>query len=84
MVSVRSLPEGQEYATNLKRTTVGALGVPLKISAPSLKISSEWNLWYVGMEEQPVQTLLKTAKNDFLLRATQDAEPDFSVRSDPH
>ena len=27
--------------------------------------------------------LLKTAKHDFLLRATQDAEPDFSVGSDP-
>ena len=27
--------------------------------------------------------LLKTAKHDFLLRATQDVEPDFSVRSDP-
>ena len=26
--------------------------------------------------------LLKTAKHDFLLRATQDVEPDFSVRSD--
>ena len=26
--------------------------------------------------------LLKAAKHDFLLRATQDVEPDFSVRSD--
>ena len=38
------LPGGTEDVTSLKRTTVGALGVPLKISAPSLKISSEWNL----------------------------------------
>ena len=30
---------------SLKRAAVGALGVPLKISAPSLKVSSEWNLW---------------------------------------
>ena len=35
------------------------------------------------MEEQPAQTLIKSSKNDFLLRATQDVEPDFSVRSDP-
>ena len=39
------LPGGTEDVTSLKRTTVGALGVPLKISAPSLKVSSEWNLW---------------------------------------
>ena len=39
-----SLPRGTEDVTNLKRATVGALGVPLKISALSLKISSEWNL----------------------------------------
>ena len=38
------LPGGTEDVTSLKRTTVGALGVPLKILAPSLKISSEWNL----------------------------------------
>ena len=38
------LPGGTEDVTNLKRATVGALGVLLKISAPSLKISSEWNL----------------------------------------
>ena len=38
------LPESTEDVTNLKRATVGALSVPLKISAPSLKISSEWNL----------------------------------------
>ena len=35
------LPGGTEDVTSLKRATVGALGVPLKISAPSLKISSE-------------------------------------------
>ena len=51
--------------------TVETLGVPLKIS-------SEWNLSTQGMEEQPVQS----SKNDFLLRATQEVEPDFSVRSD--
>ena len=38
------LPGGTEDVTSLKRATVGALGVLLKISAPSLKISSEWNL----------------------------------------
>ena len=36
-----SLPGGTEDVTSLKRAAVGALGVPLKISAPSLKISSE-------------------------------------------
>ena len=39
-----SLPRGTEDVTNLKRATVEALGISLKISAPSLKISSEWNL----------------------------------------
>ena len=39
-----SLPEGTEDVTSLKRSTVEALGGSLKISAPSLKISSEWNL----------------------------------------
>ena len=40
-----SQPGGTEDVTSLKRAAVGALGVPLKISAPSLKVSSEWNLW---------------------------------------
>jgi len=39
-----SLPRGTEDVTNLKRTTVEALGISLKILALSLKISSEWNL----------------------------------------
>ena len=39
-----SLPGGTEDVTSLKRSTVEALGGSLKISAPSLKISSEWNL----------------------------------------
>ena len=38
------LPEGTEDVTNLKRTTVEALGISLKILALSLEISSEWNL----------------------------------------
>ena len=39
-----SLPGGTEDVTSLKRATVETLAIPLKISAPSLKISSEWNL----------------------------------------
>jgi hypothetical protein len=39
-----SLPGGTEDVTTLKRATVETLAIPLKISAPSLKISSEWNL----------------------------------------
>ena len=39
-----SLPEGTDDVTSLKRTTVETLAIPLKILAPSLKISSEWNL----------------------------------------
>ena len=39
-----SLQGGTEDVTSLKRTTVETLAIPLKISAPSLKISSEWNL----------------------------------------
>jgi hypothetical protein len=36
-----SLPGGTEDVTILKRATVETLAIPLKISAPSLKISSE-------------------------------------------
>ena len=39
-----SLSGGTEDVTSLKRATVETLAIPLKISAPSLKISSEWNL----------------------------------------
>ena len=39
-----SLPGGTEDVTSLKRATVETLAIPLKILAPSLKISSEWNL----------------------------------------
>ena len=39
-----SLPGGTEDVTSLKRAAVETLAIPLKISAPSLKISSEWNL----------------------------------------
>ena len=39
-----SLPGDTEDVTSLKRATVETLAIPLKISAPSLKISSEWNL----------------------------------------
>ena len=54
-------------------------------SSPSLKISSEWNLWKQGMEEQSAQTLIKAAKmtSYYGTADTQDVEPDFSVRSDP-
>ena len=38
------LPGGTEDVTSLKRAAVETLAIPLKISAPSLKISSEWNL----------------------------------------
>ena len=44
------MPGGTEDVTTLKRATVETLAIPLKISAPSLKISSEWNLWTQGME----------------------------------
>ena len=36
-----SLSGGTEDVTSLKRATVETLAIPLKISAPSLKISSE-------------------------------------------
>ncbi len=39
-----SPPRGTEDVTSLKRATVEALGISLKILALSLKISSEWNL----------------------------------------
>ena len=39
-----SLPGDTEDVTSLKRATVETLAIPLKISAPSLKISLEWNL----------------------------------------
>ena len=39
-----SLPGDTEDVTSLKRATVEALGISLKILALSLKISSEWNL----------------------------------------
>ena len=38
------MPGGTEDVTSLKRATVETLAIPHKISAPSLKISSEWNL----------------------------------------
>ena len=38
------MPGGTEDVTSLKRATVEALGISLKISALSFKISSEWNL----------------------------------------
>ena len=37
MVSVRSLPEGPEYATNLKRTTVETLAIRLRFRHPRLR-----------------------------------------------
>ena len=37
VVSVRSLPEGPEYATNLKRTTVETLAIRLRFRHPRLR-----------------------------------------------
>ena len=39
-----SMPGDTEDVTSLKRATVETLAIPLKISAPSLKISSGWDL----------------------------------------
>ena len=69
------MPGGTEDVTSLKRATVETLS----FWCPRLRFLqngiSESNGWK--------NNLLKTAKHDFLLRATQDVEPDFSARSDP-
>ena len=70
-----SLPRGTEDVTSLKRATVETLSFwcpRLRFLQNRISESKGWK-----------NNLLKTAKLDFLLRATQDVEPDFSVRSDP-
>ena len=69
-----SLPGGTEDVTSLKRATVETLSFwcpRLRFLQNGISESKGWK-----------NNLLKTAKHDFLLRATQDVEPDFSVRSD--
>ena len=63
---------GTEDVTSLKRATVETLNFwcpRLRFLQNRISESKGWknNLF----------------KSDFLLRATQDVEPDFSVRSDP-
>ena len=67
-----SLPGGTEDVTTLKRATVETLRFRhhrLRFLQNGISESKGWknNLF----------------KSDFLLRAAQDVEPDFSVRSDP-
>ena len=69
------MPGGTEDVTSLKRATVETLSFwcpRLRFLQDGISESKGWK-----------NNLLKTAKHDFLLRATQDVEPDFSVRSDP-
>ena len=68
------LPGGTEDVTSLKRATVETLSFwcpRLRFLQNGISESKGWK-----------NNLLKTAKHDFLLRATHDVEPDFSVRSD--
>ena len=67
-----SLPRGTEDVTSLKRATVETLSFwcpRLRFLQNRISESKGWknNLF----------------KSDFLLRVTQDVEPDFSAHSDP-
>ena len=66
-----SLPGGTEDVTSLKRATVETLS----FWCPRLRFLQNRISESKGCSKQQ--------KNDFLLRAAQDVEPDFSVRSDP-
>ena len=78
------LPGAAEDVANQTRATVETLRIRLRFQFPRLRFLQNGISESKG-EEQSAQTLIKAAKmtSYYGTADTQDAEPDFSVRSDP-